>query len=67
MWEDVLNIVDDETSNDVSRLFVQDDAWDGSQYIRYNPYCPAAPYLPHHPTVEVLCSDAGAQPFVLGS
>ena len=40
MWEDVLNIVDDETSNDVSRLFVQDDAWDGSQYIRYNPCCP---------------------------
>ncbi|KAL3131372.1 hypothetical protein ABBQ38_007687 [Trebouxia sp. C0009 RCD-2024] len=34
MWEDVLSIVDDETGNDEGRLFVQDDAWDGSQYIR---------------------------------
>ena len=35
MWEDVLSIVDDETGNDESRLFVQDNAWDGSQYIRF--------------------------------
>lgn len=34
MWEDVLNIVDDETGNDESRLFLQDETWDGSQYIR---------------------------------
>ena len=35
MWEDVLSIVDDETGNDESRLFVQDDNWDGGQYLRY--------------------------------
>ena len=35
MWEDVLSIVDDETGNDEGRLFVQDDNWDGSQYLRY--------------------------------
>lgn len=35
MWEDVLSIVDDETGNDQGRLFVQDDNWDGSQYLRY--------------------------------
>ena len=35
MWEDVLSIVDDETGNDEARLFVQDDNWDGSQYLRY--------------------------------
>ena len=34
MWEDVLNIVDDETGNDERRLFLQDETWDGSQYIR---------------------------------
>ncbi|DBA87788.1 TPA: hypothetical protein ACH3X1_004785 [Trebouxia sp. C0004] len=34
MWEDVLNIVNDETGNDDSRLFLQDETWDGSQYIR---------------------------------
>lgn len=36
MWEDVLSIVDDETGNDKSRLFVQDDNWDGGQYLRYH-------------------------------
>ena len=35
MWEDVLSILDDETGNDEGRLFVQDDNWDGSQYLRY--------------------------------
>lgn len=35
MWEDVLSIVDDETSNNEGRLFVQEDSWDGSQYIRW--------------------------------
>ena len=34
MWEDVLNIVDDETGNDERRLFLQDETWDGTQYIR---------------------------------
>ena len=34
MWEDVLNIVDDETGNDERRLFLQDETWDGSQFIR---------------------------------
>ena len=35
MWEDVLTIMDDETGNDEGRLFVQDDNWDGGQYLRY--------------------------------
>lgn len=39
MWEDVLSIVDDETGNDQGRLFVQDDSWDGSQYIRCHSLC----------------------------
>ena len=34
MWEDVLSIVDDEIDNDDSRLFVQESAWNGTQYIR---------------------------------
>lgn len=34
MWEDVLSIVDDETASDEGRLFVQEDNWDGSQYLR---------------------------------
>ncbi len=42
MWEDVLNIVDDETGNDERRLFLQDETWDGSQYIRS-----AFPYALH--------------------
>ena len=35
MWEDVLEFVDNETGGDDSRLFVQEDAWEGSQYIRF--------------------------------
>ena len=38
MWEDVLAFVDNETNGDDSRLFVQEDAWDGSQYIRFAPF-----------------------------
>ena len=34
MWEDVLTIVDDETGQDEGRLFVQDETWDGSLFIR---------------------------------
>ena len=34
MWEDMLSIVDSETGDNERRLFVQDDAWDGYQYIR---------------------------------
>ena len=34
MWEDVLSIVDDEIGGDEGRLFVRDESWDGSQYIR---------------------------------
>ncbi len=47
VWEDVLNIVDDETGNDESRLFVQDDSWDGSQYIRSAPLHVQITHLDH--------------------
>lgn len=35
MWEDMLSVVDNDIDGDESRLFVQEDNWDGSQYIRF--------------------------------
>lgn len=34
MWEEVLTVVNSETSGDDARLFVQEDNWDGTQYLR---------------------------------
>lgn len=34
MWGDMLNVVDSETNEHDARLFVQEDNWDGTQYIR---------------------------------
>lgn len=41
MWEDMLGIVDNETGNKEGRLFVRDDDWDGSQYIRCRSFAAA--------------------------
>ena len=56
MWEDVLSIVDDETGNDEGRLFVQDDSWDGSQYIRCHNVMLC--WSPHASTRSHACTSA---------
>ena len=61
MWEDVLNIVDDETGNDERRLFLQDESWDGSQFIRS-----AFHHAIHQILGSIQCSLQHSSCFTLG-
>lgn len=53
MWEEVLTVVNSETGGDDARLFVQEENWDGTQYLRSASH---SSICVHVPRVYLTCA-----------